>query len=212
MKTLKFFSSSFKLLKLKDALKKHITEELIEGNIKAFEAIFKQYYNGLLYFASSYVKSKEDANDIVQSIFLNLWEHRFSLHSDTNITAYLFTTTRNYCLNYLNHLKARSNYITFQEQNWKEVQLNIYALEGFNPSSLDYEELENNLRKAIDSMPEQCAKIFMLSRFDGLKYTEIAEKLTISVKTVEKKMSIALSHLRLELKNYFFIILLLQIQ
>lgn len=197
---------------MKDALKKHIIEELTEGNIKAFEAIFYHYHNGLLYFATSYIKNKEDANDIVQSIFLNLWERRSSLNPDSNLTAYLFTTTRNYCLNYLNHLKARSNYISFQEQNWKEVQLNIHALEAFNPSDLDYEELENNLRKAIDSMPEQCAKIFMLSRFDGLKYAEIAEKLTISVKTVEKKMSIALSHLRVELKNFFFLIFLLQIQ
>lgn len=196
---------------MNNALRKHITAELIEGNIKAFEAMFRQYYNGLLYFALSYVKRKEDANDIVQSIFLNLWERRNLLQPDTNLTAYLFTNTRNYCLNYLNHLKAKSNYLSSQEQHWKEIQLNIYALEAFNTYDLDYEELENNLRKALETMPEPAVKVFMLSRFDGLKYAEIAEKLDISVKTVEKRMSIALSHLRIELKKYLFLVLLFQI-
>lgn len=194
-----------------DALKKHITRELIEGNIKAFEAIFNHFYNGLLYFATSYVKSKEDATDIVQTIFLNLWERRLQLKPDTNLTSYLFTSTRNHCLNYLNHLKARSNYISAQEQNWKEIQLNIYALELFNPSETDYETLESRLKKAMESMPEQCAYIFSLSRFQGLKYAHIADKLDISIKTVEKKMSIALAHLRAELKIYFFFLTLLKI-
>jgi RNA polymerase sigma-70 factor (ECF subfamily) len=191
---------------LNSALKQHIVRELTEGNIRAFEAIFNQYQHALVSFAASYVKRREDANDIVQSVFLNLWERRSKLQPDTNIAAYLFTITRNNCLNFLNHLKAQSNYLSVQENNWHEIQLNIYALEAFNASELDYEALELKLRKAIESLPEQCSTVFMLSRFKGLKYTEIAARLNISVKTVEKKMSIALSHLRSELKNFYFII------
>jgi RNA polymerase sigma-70 factor (ECF subfamily) len=191
---------------LNKALQSHITGELIEGNIKAFEAVFNHYYNGLIYFATSYLKNREDANDIIQSVFLTLWERRASLHQDTNLMAYLFTNTRNLCLNYLNHLKARSNYLSFQEHSWNDLQLNIYALEEFNPSSLEYDELEKKLQKALDTMPDDSAKIFRMSRFDGLKYSEIAEKLHVSVKTVEKKMSIALSHLRIELKGFLFLL------
>lgn len=188
------------------ALQSHITTELIEGNIKAFEAVFNNYYNGLIYFATSYLKNREDATDIIQSVFLTLWERKATLQQNTNLTAYLFTNTRNQCLNYLNHLKAKSNYLSFQEHNWNDLQLNIYALEEFNPSELEYEELEKKLQKALDSMPEDCSGIFRMSRFDGLKYAEIAEKLGISVKTVEKKMSIALAHLRNELKGFFFLL------
>lgn len=193
---------------MNNALKQHIVIELTEGNIRAFEAIFNQYFNSLVNFAASYVKRREDANDIVQTVFLSLWERRTKLNPDTNISAYLFTITRNNCLNFLNHLKAQSNYLSVQEQNWHEIQLNIYALEAFNASEFDYETLEDKLRKAIETLPEQCSTVFMLSRFKGLKYTEIADRLNISVKTVEKKMSIALSHLRSELKNFYFIIFL----
>jgi RNA polymerase sigma-70 factor (ECF subfamily) len=191
---------------LNKALQSHITAELIEGNIKAFEAVFNNYYHGLIYFATSYLRNREDANDIIQSVFLTLWERRATLQPNTNLTAYLFTNTRNQCLNYLNHLKAKSNYLSFQEHNWNDLQLNIYALEEFNPSGLEYEELEKKLQKALDSMSEDCARIFRMSRFDGLKYSDIADKLQISVKTVEKKMSIALAHLRNELKVFYFLL------
>lgn len=191
------------------ALASHITSELIEGNIKAFEAIFNHYYSGLTFFAASYLKNREDATDIIQTVFLNLWEKRATLQKDTNLTAYLFTNTRNQCLNFLNHLKARANYLSYHENNWKEMQLNIYALENFNPSKTDFEDLEIRLQTALGSMPQDCAKIFMMSRFQNLKYAEIASKLNISVKTVEKKMSIALAHLRIELKELFFLLFLM---
>lgn len=193
---------------MNNALKKHIISELIEGNIKAFEGIFNHYYKSLLYFAISYVKNKDDATDIVQSIFLNLWERRTSLDSNTNLTAYLFTLTKNSCLNYLNHSKAQMNYLNSQEQKWKELQLNYYALENFNVNNLAYEELEITLRNTINSMPQESAQIFTLSRFEGLKYSEIAQKLNISVKTVEKKMSIALTQLREAFKKFYSLLFL----
>jgi RNA polymerase sigma-70 factor (ECF subfamily) len=198
---------------LNDIVNKHITQELIEGDIKAFEVIFNKYYKALFYFASSYVKNKEDATDIVQSIFLNLWERKAALQADTNLSSYLFTVTKNSCLNYLTHLKAKSNYLTKQENNWKQVQLDFYALENFNVDNFAYEELETTLRKTIASMPEESARIFMLNRFQGLKYSEIAEKMDISVKTVEKKMGIALKYLREAFKNcYIFLLMMLNVK
>ncbi len=179
------------------------------GNIDAFEKVYKAYFNGLERFAQAYVKDRDDANDIVQSVFLTLWEKRETLAPNTNLTNFLITLTKNQCLNFLNHLKARTNYLFSQERSWKEIQLNYYALERFNANKLIFTELEGSIQKAIDSLPGQASEIFKMSRFEGFKYAEIADKLGISIKTVEKKMSIALEFLREALKGYYLLVLFL---
>lgn len=191
---------------MNNLVNKYLVEELSSGNIKAFQTVFSQYYKALHHFALSYLKSSEDATDIVQSVFLILWERRENLKADTNLTSYLFTITRNQSLNFLEHIKARSNYLNKQEQYWNELQLNYYSLEKFNATNLGYEELEAEINKAIGELPEDIGRIFTLSRFQGLKYSEIAEKLGVSVKTVEKKMSIALVKLRESLRKYYYIV------
>jgi RNA polymerase sigma-70 factor, ECF subfamily len=190
---------------------KHLVEELALGNFKAFKAVFDQYYRALHHFAVSYLKNEEDATDIVQSVFLILWERRESLRPDTNLLSYVFTIAKNQCINYLDHVKAKSNYLSKQEQHWNELQLNYYSLEKFNAINLVYDELESDLNKTLADLPPDISKIFGMSRFQGLKYSEIADKLGISIKTVEKKMSIALLRLRESLKKYYYLIFLIGI-
>jgi RNA polymerase sigma-70 factor, ECF subfamily len=194
---------------LLDIPNKNIVSELQADNIQVFEKIFKYYFLKLERFAVEYVLNKEEANDIVQSVFAMLWERRASLLPDTNLNNYLITLTKNQCLNYLKHLKAGFNYKSFHESKWKELEMNYYALERFNQNKLSLEELEKTIQDAIDSLPGQCREIFMLSRFQDLKYHEIADKLNISVKTVEKKMSISLSILREKLREYYSFIWIL---
>lgn len=185
---------------------RYLVEELALGNFKAFKTVFDQYFKALHHFAVSYLKNEEDATDIVQSVFLILWERRESLRPDTNLISYLFTIAKNQSLNYLDHIKAKTNYLSRHEQHWNELQLNYYSLEQFNTINLGYEELESELNKSMAELPADIAQIFAMSRFQGLKYSEIADKMGISVKTVEKKMSIALMKLRESLKKYYFFI------
>jgi RNA polymerase sigma-70 factor, ECF subfamily len=177
--------------------------DLKSGNLKAFESVFDSLSVRLERFAFEYVANKEDASDIVQSVFMTLWERKESLTDDTRIFNYLITLTKNQCLNYIKHTKAQRNYQQSKESLDRELMLNYYALERFDENKLIFEELSATIEKAIDSLPGQCREIFMMSRFEGLKYQEIADKLNISVKTVEKKMSISLSIMRSVLKDYY---------
>ena len=182
------------------------------GNIKAFEEVFVNYYPFLQKFAEGYVSNKDEASDIVQSVFLSFWERKEKLIEDTNLNNYLITLTKNQCLNYIKHLKAKQTYLQNQSYNVNELLLNYYALEKLNENKLILNELSAMIESAINSLPEQCKEIFRMSRFENMKYHEIAEKLSISVKTVEKKMSISLAILRTVLKDYLFLFLLLYIR
>jgi len=178
---------------------------------KGFKQVFESFYPRLLRFAIEYVKDKREAENILQDVFLTLWEKRNSLKTDTNLTAYLLTLVKSQCLNYLKHKRVVEAYSKkTQTTNEQETIFNYYAISKFNPEQIDIESLELLVEKAISELPDQCRKVFELSRYDGLKYKEIAEKLNISVKTVETHMSNALKILRLNLKDSFLIWLFYQ--
>lgn len=189
-----------------------VVKDIRAGNIKTFEEVFVNYYPFLQKFAEGYVSNKDEASDIVQSVFLSFWERKEKLKEDTNLNNYLITLTKNQCLNYIKHLKAKQTYLQNQSYNVNELLLNYYALEKLNENKLILNELSAMIESAINSLPEQCKEIFRMSRFENMKYHEIAEKLSISVKTVEKKMSISLEILRTVLKDYLFLFLLLYIR
>lgn len=169
-------------------------------NKHEFELIFKQYYRQLCSFAFGFMKQTDDAEEIVQDVFVNLWKNKDSLHITVSLKAYLFLSVRNACLNKLKHIKIREQYKQFNQDklnnSFDDVQ-----------KSVESDETEQAIWKAIDKMPKERRKVFVLSRFDGLSYKEIAEKLNISTKTVENQISAALKFLRIELKKYIVILL-----
>lgn len=187
----------------------NIVKYIQTGNTKTFEAVFLNYCPYLEKFAEGYVINKEEARDIVQSVFLTFWEQKEKLKDDTNLNNYLITLTKNQCLNYLKHIKAKQNYLQSLTSNVNALFLNYYALEQLNENKLILDELSATIEDAINSLPGQCREIFIMSRFENMKYHDIADKLSISVKTVEKKMSISLEILRVKLKDYYFLFLLL---
>lgn len=161
---------------------------------KSFSDIYSIYYVRMLRFSQTYVIAEEDAENIVQDTFLYLWEH---------LDAFLFTLIKNRCLNFLKHqsyIQAKTCSLKADEE--LEYQLNLYALEQFDEAVSSIPEVENLLSQTMQKLPERCREIFLLSRIEGLKYKEIAERLNISVNTVENQISIALRKLRSELKDY----------
>ncbi|WP_183305468.1 RNA polymerase sigma-70 factor [Dysgonomonas hofstadii] len=169
----------------------------------SFSEIYISYYSKLLRFAREYVVVNEDAENIIQDVFVKLWERQDSLHLIDNINAYLFRLVRNKCLDYLRH-KLSTEKCNKSVQNTFEMELNlkIQSLDRFDETFVSEKNMEKIVSDAIDSLPNKCREIFLSSRIEGLKYREISERFNISVNTVENQMSIALKKLRIKLKDH----------
>ena len=182
-----------------------IIPQIAQGNKNAFETLFKSHYANLCGYAVKYVWELEQAEEIVQDLFFNIWNKRSNLYISSSIESYLFRAVRNACLNYLKHKKIRDNYAS-------SVQETYNPRHGQVDNPVEALELQKKIDESIDSLPPERKKIFLLSRHEGLKYKEIAEQLGISVKTVEAQMGKALQFLREELKEFMVILIYILIE
>ena len=171
-----------------------LLQKIKDGDKGAFELLFKQYYRMLVLFAAKYLRSIEDAEELVQQVFVSFWEKAQNTYITISLKAYLYRWTANSCINRLKHLKIKDKY----------TQYAMSEIENAFDDNLSFIEpdLEADIRKAIESLPEKCREIFIRSRFDNKKNSEIAAELGISEKTVENQMTIALKKLRAELAHY----------
>lgn len=173
---------------------------LVKGEKKAFEAVYFDYFDMLYHLALGYIGEHETAHGLVQDTFTILWERRKNLHTETNIRNYLYTITKNNCLNHL-----RQQEIIFRNNRdylIPELRYRQEALESFGDSYSDVESLIEKVDEAIELLPENIRTTFKLNRFESLTYMQIADKLEISPKTVEARISKALKILRKVLKDY----------
>ncbi len=172
-----------------------ILKSIKKGDITEFEALFKEYYQRLCDFGIRYLRSIDLAEEIVQDTFYNIWKNRATLNIKTSLKSYLYTAVRNNCLQ---ELRTRS--LDIKYENYYKTH---YVNESLSPvDELNAKELSIVINKALNSLPERCKTIFKLSRDEGLKYHEIADKLSISIKTVEANMGKALKQFRHYLKEY----------
>jgi len=160
-----------------------------------FEALFKDRYSSLCAYANTFLKDVDASEEVVQEVMFKIWQNRESLIVSSSMKSYLFRAVRNGCLNVLKHRQIRNEYRTYLEGNSMESQHS-------HEDEMIVAELEQKIRKAIDHLPLERRRVFVLSRYDGLTYKQIAEKLDISVKTVENQMGKALKALREELRDY----------
>jgi RNA polymerase sigma-70 factor, ECF subfamily len=158
-----------------------------------FEILFKNNFKELCRFASKYIKDVETVKEIVQDTFVNLWSKKESLDMNLQIKSYLITSVKNRCLNYIRNNKK------FIE-DFSEIE--NYDIEYEENDFLIEEELNIKIESSIAELPQKCKEIFIMNRYENLKYLEIADKLSISVKTVEAHMSKALKHMRIKLAEY----------
>jgi len=179
-----------------------LMEQLKNGAEAAFDQLFRAYYARLCRYACMLGCTAEDAEEIVQDLFARFWTQRNQTDITISIKSYLFTATRNAVFNLFEHRKVQQKYAG-------EVQYSQSELHDVNP--LLVAELQERIQFAINSLSEGRRQVFQLSRNQGLSYQEIADKLNISVKTVENQMGHALKHLREELKDYLPIIIIMGI-
>ena len=175
-----------------------------------FEEIYLKYFPRLLRFAQEYVLNKEDAENIIQDVFMTLWERRGDLKIHISLISYLFILIKNRCIDHLRRKRhAETGKKQMQEDFTYEQQMKLYSLEALDHTLISDSDLEQIITCAIDSLPPKCREIFILHKIEGKKYREIAEKMDISVSTVENQMGIALRKLREQLKDYMPVFLFL---
>lgn len=172
-------------------------------NHDAFKAFFKEHYPSYcIYCRVKYGFDLDLAEDIVNSGFTKLWEVRHSLTPESSLRAYMYKIVDNLCLNNLRHEKVRKKY----EDHLNRVTPQDIPAASFD--SIDAKQLNAAIDKAISELPEQMRKIFELKKIEGLKYSEIASHLNISIKTVDTQMSRAMAKLREKLSGFLFKLLL----
>ena len=168
----------------------------------SFERIFTSHFKKLYAYAFTIVKEEVTAEEMVQNVFLKIWEKKAMINDvHTSLTAYLYKSVYHESLNHLKHQKVRSAYTMHAARQKNDVE---------NTSSkVQLSELQERIDAALKDLPEQCRTIFQMSRFEELKYQEIADRLGLSVKTIENQMGKALRILRIKLADYLPLIAIL---
>ncbi len=160
---------------------------------KAFKLVFKRFYEPLLAYVTTFTMDRQEAKDIVQNSFIILWEKRKNLSNDSSLKSYLFTVAHNLFINHYRKNKFKNKIF---------IELKSKALSSrINEEECTTIEKTKELLILIDSLPPKCKKILLLNKREGLKYKEIANRLNISVKTVESQMRIAYQKIRKGFKN-----------
>ena len=164
------------------------------GDRESFNQVFRHYYSPMVRFCIRYVADSDIASEIVQDLFVKLWSNREKISFNTSFESYMLTSVRNSAITYINKERAHN-----------EAHLRVFSEESDNtdPSeTLQSNNLEESYRQILKDMPDKRREVFLASRYDGLKYSEIAEKLGISQKTVEAQMTAAIKQLKDGLKPY----------
>jgi len=185
-----------------DLLEQQVLSALKEGKETAFEMLFKTHYQALCQYAYSFLNDRDEAEEVVQATFINVWDNRDRIEIQTSIKSYLFRATRNSCLNVIKHEKVKRQHAAFELAGGEPTHENV-------AQAVISTELEEKIYEAMKALPEQCRLVFQLSRFEELKYAEIAGQLEISIKTVENQMGKALKIMRSQLSDYLTSFLLL---
>ena len=166
-----------------------IIRRIRQGDKQEFEKLFRSSYVSLVRYAKRILKDHDTAEEIVQDLFFRLWQDRGNLTIESSLNGYLFRSVHNRSLHFIEHQKVIDRHAgeiaASTDQTAEPVIEAIY-----------YSELQRKVARVLDRLPEKCSVIFRMSRFEGLKYNEIAEKLSVSLKTVEANMGKALKEFR----------------
>lgn len=167
-----------------------------------FEEVFKTHFKALHAYAYTLLRDELLAEEMVQQVFFKIWEKKEFLNIQASATAYLYKSVYHECLNYLKHQKVKAAYQQYSATMGE-------AATGGAAQKIQLSELQHHLNKALNELPEQCRTIFQMSRYEELKYQEIADRLGLSVKTIENQMGKALRLLREKLRDFLPLLLLI---
>lgn len=170
---------------------KLLLKQIAKQNRRAFDKLFRKYYQQLVRFAVGYTHDGGEAEEIVQEVMVKLWQQASEIKIEVSVLAYLYTSVRNKALNMLKHEKVKKKYADSQVTRVNMVEN--------SESHANMEVFKDELVRAMANLPDRCREIFELAKFEGLSYDEIATYLEVSAKTVENQLGIAMKKLRLAL-------------
>lgn len=179
------------------SINKDIWLQIQNGDEKAFEFIFRSYYSMLCSYAYDIIMDYDQAREIVQDVFVRIWENRSLIEINSSIKSYFFRSVNNQCINYLKHnaVLKRQNDNYQMEIIEKSDRISGYD-EDYTLDSILYDGIEDDVIEAIDNLPDQCRQIFLQSRFERLSYEKIASQNNISINTVKTQLRRALEKIR----------------
>ncbi len=185
-----------------DTQERLLIENLKNNDKTAFTLIFTRFYQNLVHFSFTYTRNPEISEEIVQEVFLKLWENRGALNIQTSLKSYLLKIVQNKSIDWVRHLNIRQNYASFilDHPVLSENDTENYVLHA---------DLESAFKKALTKLPALYAEAYKMNRIETLSYAEIANRLGVSVRTVEVRIGKALILLHNELKDYLFTLFIL---
>jgi len=189
------FTDKLKNTKTKNVLSdSELIEKIKQNDQKAFQVLFERYYERLCRFANTYSHDVDGAEEIIQGVFINIWNKRGSIKIHSSVKSYLYAAGKNHSLNYL---RSRSR---LTELNVKTELLQTVPAQA--ELQMEYSDLKKMIQTAVQKLPKRCREIFVLRKEEELSYKEIAERLQISRKTVENQLSIALKRIKEHINPY----------
>ncbi|MBN2482483.1 MAG: RNA polymerase sigma-70 factor [Bacteroidales bacterium] len=174
---------------------KSLLERIKVGDKAAFSVVFVAYYSNLVMFAITFIREKQTSEEIVQDVFVKLWDNREILEIKSSLKSFLMKSVQNKCIDCIRHQKIRNRYS-------ENILNNPKLFENETESYMLYSELERHIDIVLQRLPDKINQAYSLNRFDGMTYQEIADKLKVSVRTIEVRVSKALNFLRANLKDY----------
>jgi RNA polymerase sigma-70 factor, ECF subfamily len=185
-----------------DLQEQTIWRKIQHKDIATFERFYKEHYKSFYLLACKYIKNSSEAEEIVNDIFMKIWEDGNKIQIETSIKSYINKAVINRSINALNKSKRENEY---------RSEMNSMPGETFELREIEENELKIKLYEAIDQLPDQCKKVFEMSRFEELKQQEIADKLGISIKTVKNHITIALKKINESVVNYILLFIMILI-
>jgi len=167
--------------------------KLIRDDEKAFSELFYRYYSGLCVYAFRFLQDEQRTKELVQEVFVQVWVKRKEIRIHSSVKSYLFRAVKNQLINWFNHEKVEQRYLDKIVSEQDHLQPDQYFQEV---------DLQKKIEASIEALPAKRKEVFKLSREEGLSYRAIADRLHVSVKTVETQMGLALKQLREDLKEY----------
>lgn len=179
------------------------------SDIESFNELYTKYKECFTRFAKTYVHDRDQAEDIVVESLMYYWENRASLNTGNNIPSYVLTVIKHKCMNFLQRARTRQEIEDYlvQTEEW-ELNIKIATLEACNPEQLFSDEVQHLIDETLDSLPELTRDIFISSRYNNMNHKEIAETFGLSTKSVEYHITKTLKLLRVTLKDYFPLLLI----
>jgi RNA polymerase sigma-70 factor (ECF subfamily) len=180
------------------------------SSVHYFNKLFNDYYDRFVRFASGYVRERQVAEDFVSEAFTVYWENRKNLSPDSNPPAYILSVVKNRCLNHLQHIQVRQRAEKeINEHTEWLLSIKINSLQACDPDFIFSDEIEKIVASTLESLPQKTRQVFMLNRYQGLSYRDIASQMDLSIKAIEFHISKALSQLRFSLRDFIYLLLFL---